>query len=50
MMDEAEARYLAIRAWWLSSGAASKDAIRDLNFGWPFGTFNIANEVAACKW
>jgi hypothetical protein len=26
-MDEAESRYLAIRAWWLSSGAASEDAI-----------------------
>jgi hypothetical protein len=30
-MDEAESRYLAIRAWWLSLGAASEDAIRDLN-------------------
>jgi hypothetical protein len=30
-MDEVESRYLAIRTWWLSSGAASKDAIRDLN-------------------
>jgi hypothetical protein len=26
-MDEAESRYLAIQAWWLSSGAASEDAI-----------------------
>jgi hypothetical protein len=26
-MDEAESRYLAIWAWWLSSGAASEDAI-----------------------
>jgi hypothetical protein len=30
-MEEAESRYPAIRAWWLSSGAASKDAIRELN-------------------
>jgi hypothetical protein len=30
-MDEAESRYLAIRAWWLSSRATSEDAIRDLN-------------------
>jgi hypothetical protein len=30
-MDEAESRYLAIRAWWLSSRAASEDANRDLN-------------------
>jgi hypothetical protein len=29
-MDEVDSRYLAIWAWWLSSGAASEDAIRDL--------------------
>jgi hypothetical protein len=30
-MDEAKLRYFAIRAWLISSGAASEDAIRDLN-------------------
>jgi hypothetical protein len=30
-MEEVESRYLAIRAWWLSSGIASEDAICDLN-------------------
>jgi hypothetical protein len=49
-MEEAESRYLAIWAWWLSSRAASKDAIRESNLGWPFGTFGIANDVASCKW
>jgi hypothetical protein len=39
MMDEAELRFLAIRAWWLSSGAASKDAIRDLNLWLAFWHF-----------
>jgi hypothetical protein len=38
-MDEAESRYLAIRAWWLSSGAASKDAIQDLNLWLAFWHF-----------
>jgi hypothetical protein len=38
-MDEAESRYLAIRAWWLSSGAASEDAIRDLNIWLAFWHF-----------
>jgi hypothetical protein len=38
-MDEAESRYLAIRAWWLSSGAASEDAIRDLNLWLAFWHF-----------
>jgi hypothetical protein len=27
MMDEAESKYLAIRAWWSSLGVASEDAI-----------------------
>jgi hypothetical protein len=30
-MEEAESRYLAIRAWWLSLRAAFEDSIRDLN-------------------
>jgi hypothetical protein len=30
-MEEAESRYLAIRAWCLSLGAASEYAIQDLN-------------------
>jgi hypothetical protein len=38
-MDEAESRYLAIRAWWLSLGAASEDAIRDLNLWLAFWHF-----------
>jgi hypothetical protein len=38
-MDEAESRYLVIRAWWLSSGAASEDAIRDLNLWLAFWHF-----------
>jgi hypothetical protein len=38
-MDEAETRYLAIRAWWLSSGADSEDAIRDLNLWLAFWHF-----------
>jgi hypothetical protein len=38
-MDEAESRYLAIHAWWLSSGAASEDAIRDLNLWLAFWHF-----------
>jgi hypothetical protein len=39
MMDEAESIYLAIRAWWLSSGAASEDAIGDLNLWLAFWHF-----------
>jgi hypothetical protein len=39
MMDEAESRYLVIRAWWLSSGAAFEDAIRDLNLWLAFWHF-----------
>jgi hypothetical protein len=31
MMDEAKSRYLAIQAWWLSSGVAFEDANRALN-------------------
>jgi hypothetical protein len=38
-MDEAESRYLAIQAWWLSSRAASEDAIRDLNLWLAFWHF-----------
>jgi hypothetical protein len=38
-MDEVESRYLAIRAWWLSLGAASEDAIRDLNLWLAFWHF-----------
>jgi hypothetical protein len=38
-MDEAESKYLAIRAWWLSSRAASDDAIRDLNLWLAFWHF-----------
>jgi hypothetical protein len=38
-MDEAESRYLAIRAWWLSLGAASEDAIQDLNLWLTFWHF-----------
>jgi hypothetical protein len=38
-MDEAKSRYLAIRAWWLSLGAASEDAIRDLNLWLAFWHF-----------
>jgi hypothetical protein len=38
-MDEAESRYLAIRAWWLSSGVSSEDAIRDLNLWLAFWHF-----------
>jgi hypothetical protein len=38
-MDEAKSRYLAIRAWWLSSGAASEDVIRDLNLWLAFWHF-----------
>jgi hypothetical protein len=38
-MEEAESRYLAIRAWWFSSGAASEDAIRDLNLWLAFWHF-----------
>ena len=30
-MEEAELRDLAIQAWWLFLGAASEDAIQDLN-------------------
>jgi hypothetical protein len=29
-MEEAESRYLAIRAWWLSLGVSSQDANQDL--------------------
>jgi hypothetical protein len=39
MMDEAETRYLAIRAWWLSLRAASEDAIRDPNLWLAFWHF-----------
>jgi hypothetical protein len=38
-MEEAESRYLAIRAWWLSLGAASEDAIRDLKLWLAFWYF-----------
>jgi hypothetical protein len=38
-MDESESRYLAIRAWWLSSRAAFEDAIRDLNLWLAFWHF-----------
>jgi hypothetical protein len=38
-MEEAESKYLAIRAWWLSSGAASEDAMRDLNLWLAFWYF-----------
>jgi hypothetical protein len=38
-MEEAETRYLAIRAWWLSSGAASEDAIRELDLWLAFWHF-----------
>jgi hypothetical protein len=38
-MDEVKSRYLAIRAWWLSSRAASEDAIRDLNLWLAFWHF-----------
>jgi hypothetical protein len=38
-MDEAKSRYLAIRAWWLSLGAASEDTIRDLNLWLAFWHF-----------
>ena len=30
-VDEAEIRYLAIRSWWLSSGAASEDSVHHLD-------------------
>jgi hypothetical protein len=29
--EQSESRYLAIRAWWLSSGAVSEEGIRDLD-------------------
>jgi len=29
-MEEAETRYLAIRSWWLSSGATNEDALHHL--------------------
>jgi hypothetical protein len=29
--EQSESRYLAIRAWWLSSRAASEEGIRDLD-------------------
>jgi hypothetical protein len=38
-MDEAESRYLAIRAWWLSSGVASEEAIQNLNLWLAFWHF-----------
>ena len=30
-VDEAEIRYLAIRSWWLSSGATSEDSVHHLD-------------------
>lgn len=38
-ISEAEMRYLAIRAWWLSSGAASEDAISRLDLWLAFWHF-----------
>jgi hypothetical protein len=38
-MEEAESRYFAIRAWWLSLGTAFKDAIQDLNLWLAFWYF-----------
>jgi hypothetical protein len=38
-MEEAESKYLAIWAWWLSFGAASEDAIQDLNLWLAFWHF-----------
>jgi hypothetical protein len=38
-MDEAESRYFAIWAWWLSLGATFEDAIRDLNLWLAFWHF-----------
>jgi hypothetical protein len=38
-MEEAESRYLAIWAWWLSLVATSEDAIQDLNLWLAFWSF-----------
>jgi hypothetical protein len=38
-ISEAEMGYLAIRAWWLSSGVASEDAISQLDLWLAFWHF-----------
>jgi hypothetical protein len=38
-MEEAETRYLAIRSWWLSSGAATEDALHHLDHWLAFWHF-----------
>jgi hypothetical protein len=38
-MDEAKTRYLAIRSWWLSSGAATEDAVSELELWLAFWHF-----------
>ena len=38
-MDQAEVRYLAIRSWWLSSGAAVKEAVHHLDHWLAFWHF-----------
>ena len=38
-MAEAETRYLAIRAWWVSSGAASETSLRSLDLWLAFWHF-----------
>lgn len=39
IMDEAETRYLAIRSWWLSSGAADEEALHHLDHWLAFWHF-----------
>jgi len=38
-MEEAETHYLAIRSWWLSSGAASDNALHHLDHWLAFWHF-----------
>jgi hypothetical protein len=38
-LEEAEARYLAIRSWWLASGAATEDGLKNLELWLAFWHF-----------
>ena len=38
-LDEAESRYLQIKAWWYSSGAASEESLRELELWLAFWHF-----------
>ena len=38
-MEEAESRYLQIKAWWYSSGATLKESLRDLELWLAFWHF-----------